>query len=111
MRPTSVVLLCALPIGGCLREPQTDAGGQGVRDLAQFEAVVRQTASEPAHNAVALAAAPDRLFWGAAIGAPTPAEARALALSRCATRARRNGIAAPCSVYAVDGRPLYLGRN
>ena len=111
MRSAVVALVCSLPVCGCLVEPQAGAGAQGARDLAQFEAAVRQTASEPAHTAVALAAAPDRLFWGAAAGAATPAEARTLALSRCTVNARLSGFAVPCSLYAADGRVLYLERN
>jgi len=111
MRPAAVIFLCVLPIGGCVREPQPGGDGQAERDLAAFDAVVRQTASERAHTAVALAAGPDRFCWGAAVAARTPGEARKLALARCTMRARPNGIAAACSVYAVDGRPLYLEPN
>ena len=111
MRSAAVLVLCALPLGGCLRDPQAEAARQGTQDLLRFENVVQQTACERAHTAVALAAGPDRLIWGAAAAAPTPAEAKALALTRCTTRARQTGVGAPCAVYAVDGRPLYLERN
>lgn len=109
MRPAVVLVLCALPLsGGCPRNPQADAAGPGARDLAQFEEVVRQTGRERAHTAVALAAGPEHIGWGTAVAAPSPERAKALALARCTMHARLRGVGAPCSLYAIDGRPLYL---
>jgi hypothetical protein len=108
VRPAAIALLCVLPIGGCLRDPQADAGTAGAQDLARFEAAAREAARGRAHTAVALAAGPEHIGWGIAEAAPTPERARALALARCTARARLNGIGARCSVYAIDGRPLYL---
>ncbi len=109
--PAALAFLCVLPIGGCLRDPQADDDARKPRDLARFEEAVRQTATGRAHTAVALAAGPERIFWGTAVAAPTRERARALALSRCTMRARLGHGAAACSVYAVDGRPLYLEAN
>ncbi|HVP07954.1 MAG TPA: hypothetical protein VMT02_00405 [Burkholderiales bacterium] len=111
MRPAAFALLCVLPVGGCLRDPQADAAAPGARDLARFEQVARETARERAHTAVALAADPERIFWGTAVAAPTRERARALAIARCTMRARLSHASAPCSVYSIDGRPLYLDAN
>jgi len=110
-----VALLCALPFCiGCLRDrhPQAEPGANGgARELALFEAAAERAARAQAHTAVALAAGPSQLAWGVAVAAPTDSNARALALSRCATAAKLSGIAARCTLYAVDGQPLYREQN
>jgi hypothetical protein len=115
MRPAAVVLLCALPIcTGCLREENPGAwvrSQAGTRELALFESVVQQSARERPHTAVALAAGRDRLVWGVAESAPTAAVAKTLAMSRCLARAKLDRVAAPCAIYAVNGRPQFLDEN
>jgi hypothetical protein len=115
MRPATVVLLCALPLGGgCVREGHPGPSARltdGNRELALFEDVVRQTARQRAHTAVALAAGPDRLVWGVAVSEPTAATAKSLALSRCIARVKQDKVPAPCAIYAVNGRPQFLDEN
>jgi hypothetical protein len=112
MRRATVVLVCALPLGGgCVREdnPAPWAGLHGGnQELARFEDVVRQTAHEREHTAVALAAGPDRLVWAVAVSEPTVAVAKALAMSRCMTRVKQDRVPASCAIYAIDGRPRFL---
>lgn len=108
MRPATLLLVCVLPLDGCLGDPRSDADAPNNRQLTQFEEAVHEAACGGTHTAVALAAGPEELFWGTAMAAPTRERASALALARCRVRARLHGVSEPCSLYAVDGRPLYL---